>query len=175
MKQNKNNGWIITAGADQLAIVGMDVCLGGAENLSAFEFGLFHGLQPSRLASDIFIEKEARVSAETALLKLVSTRAMLDAGLESDGKENPRLGVLFARGSSLAASVAGRMKPDVILPDRPADDPAYWILGSNRKADQMVDLSVRGNPVAAGLAEASKLLADRFSGCCTAFIRGIVG
>ncbi len=123
--------------ADKLAIAGMDAWLPGIEGLAGFEGGLYRGAERPR--------RPGPPPQEDELLRQVCRSALADARLP----EGARVALLAALGSRLAASIAG---------EPPAEDPALSALAA-QLGGPLVDLSAHGNPLAAGLEEASRLLA----------------
>ena len=125
----------------KLALAGMDVCLPGIDELDGLENTLYRALPLEKMRFD---QPRPELIREDALLLKVSRRAVQDAGLP----DSTRIGVLFARGSRMAASAAGQALPE---------DAQMQSLAAEFNGP-LVDLSAHGNPLAAGLAEARRLL-----------------
>lgn len=129
----------------KLAIAGMDVCLSGIDGLDRFESTLYRTLHLKHPVDGFRFDSPYPSSdLEDKLLFKVSRRALQDAGLP----DSSRIGVLVARGSRLAATAAGQ----ALLDDVQMQSLAAQLNGP------LVDLSAHGNPLAAGLAEARRLL-----------------
>jgi hypothetical protein len=129
----------------KLALAGMDVCLPGIDDLDGFENTLYRALPLERPVDGFrFNLSHSDLDLEGELLLKVSRRAVQDAGLP----DSTRIGVLFARGSRMAASAAGQALPE---------DAQMQSLAAEFNGP-LVDLSAHGNPLAAGLAEARRLL-----------------
>jgi PfaB family protein len=147
----------MNAAPPRLAVVGMDVLLGGIDGLKALQFALYQGRrQQPRLLSDDLIRLDAQdlplfgltdqqaasLDPEIILLLKTSGRAWRDANLPI---EPGRAAFLFSTFQSLQPAASNETQPEI-----PFHFPGI-----------VSNLSDKGNPLAATLLEAQQLFTGR--------------
>ena len=146
----------INTASPRLALVGMDIVLGGIDGLAALQGALYLGVQQSRLASTADFQLEApdlalfglsnppsdHLDDETTLLLKTASRAWHDAHLGIDLR---RTAFLFSTSQRLLSAAPNG--PHLHIP--------FNFSGT------VSDLSAAGSPLAAALLEAQQMLSGK--------------
>ncbi len=163
------NGQGMDAPAGRLALVGMDVTAAGQDGLAGFERILYQGLAQTALpdpldldhpSMDVFLPgldaQAARLPLEDRLLLRTAARAWQDAGFVQAPGAGLRAALLYSRGRDLAFS-AGQAAGG--SPSH-APIPLEELIPLSGLHGPTGNLSADPNPLAAGLLEAQRLLAE---------------